>query len=60
MVEAGNFTEALEKTWKLKINPGGEVKCVPLEGVRPGMFGPWEFNRLYSKAEIEELGAESF
>lgn len=54
IVYAKNFDEALKKSHHLEINPGGEVQAMVIHDP----LGPYEVDRLYSKTEIEALGAE--
>jgi len=51
IVEAPGFISALKKTWTLRINPGGEVKGWPVEGVPPEYR-----DRLLSREEVEDAG----
>lgn len=56
LIEADDFDDALGKTWALESNPGGEVQATELEDATAENVAPYELNRLYSKADMDDLG----
>ena len=51
IVEAPGFMHAVQKTWELNINPGGEIVAEQVEGVSVEYH-----NRLLSRADLEAAG----
>lgn len=53
VVKATTIEEAIRRSWRLKINPGGEVMCIPVPAGREDML---PLNRLMTRQELEEYG----
>lgn len=54
VVEAPSFLEAVLKAYKLKINPGGEVKAVEIPPEKMGEFIPYEDQLIPPDVAIEK------
>lgn len=55
-IVAGNsFMEAHSESWRHGVNPGGELQSMDLGMRTLDALKPYEPNRLYTKAEMEEL-----
>lgn len=50
VIEAHGFTDAIAKTHRLGINPGGQAGGTPVPGP-----GPFPTNKLLSRAEMEAI-----
>lgn len=57
IVSGATFDDALRETWRLKINPGGEVMAYPLSESRDPNVAKLERNKLLSRAELERAMA---
>jgi hypothetical protein len=53
MVKAWTMEQAVERTWRLRINPGGEVVGLPVEA---GLANALPHNRLLSLRELKRHG----